>query len=90
MISNEIIEEYLLDILGVEFKYHELDSTLTSDGARYYFNYDKYGRSNILGFMLDDKWKTNLINGSGYLFDKNKLRDNDIKVWVRKKKLEKL
>jgi hypothetical protein len=69
MISNELIEEYLYDILGKEFKYNG-----------YAFQYFE-----IILEYYNNRWY--FICGESY---PEKLNGSDIKVWLRKKKLEKI
>jgi hypothetical protein len=86
-VSKELMEEYLFDIFGLRFKYYNTDDYWErmdfkyEDSTIYY--YDKLSKSNKYGYNSDFYLTRNVI-----LF--NKLENGDIRVWLRKKKLERV
>jgi hypothetical protein len=89
MISKEIIEEYLYDMLGSKFKYYSMDS----DGYMFFkhdvdiIGYNSDRNMWFVWYMSDDKLGFSISKKSKY--DKT-LKNSDIKVWIRKKKLNKV
>jgi hypothetical protein len=82
-ISKEIIEEYLYDILGMEFKYAK--NQFRQNLKLELFEYDGH----LIGYYEEeDEWRYKHLNS--LMFDHGKLRSGDITVWLRKKKLEKI
>jgi hypothetical protein len=81
MISYDIMEKYLYDIFEVEFKYAEI-----FEGYVVFLYNDV-----MLGYKKEDNsWgriNTNELIDELYY---DKLKKNDITVWLRKRKLEKL
>jgi hypothetical protein len=78
MISKELIEEYLFDIFGIEWKYSN------DDYGYMFFEYN----INIIGYNIEEgNWGKSLTRKLDKVF-KSKLENGDIKVWNRKRKLE--
>jgi hypothetical protein len=79
MISNDIIIEYLNDVFGIWFEYY-----MKSGDIIFFINC-----SNIIGYnYTDNVWTSST-------FEDDTRSDlyyelGDIKVWIRKKKLEKI
>jgi hypothetical protein len=84
MISNEIIEEYLYDILGMNFVFE----CVTENE---YHTFKSFGCEalNVFYNISDDTFTYNYFFAIRIGFQ-DKIKDNDIKVWLRKKKLEKV
>jgi hypothetical protein len=81
MISNEILIEYLYYIFGVVWEY----DGMIANNKILFFQYDE----NLIGYFKDDNAWSGLINNDiRHLYDN--IKNKDMLVWLRKRKLDKL
>jgi hypothetical protein len=80
MISKEILIEYLYYIFGVEFRYY-----YSTDNYIVYFIYNM----SMIGYNTEEDNWSGVVDNEIIRFYED-LMSIDMKVWIRKRKLEKI
>jgi hypothetical protein len=84
-ITKDILGEYLLDMTNIKWEFYKIDHYGDCEVLLFVYKHEMLGY-----FTGGDTWSMGLCIGEEFEGTCDKLNDSDIKVWLRKRKLEKI